>query len=69
MSCLSFTSALELLTSLFLESVELLVMVTFTLSVETLAAAAAALAVVVAGDDDALASSVEDFLESTISSL
>ena len=42
-------------------------MVTFTLSVETLAAAA--LAVVVAGDDDALASSVEDFLESTISSL
>ena len=68
MSCLSFTSALELLTSLFLESVELLVMVTFTLSVETLAAAAA-LAVVVAGDDDALASSVEDFLESTISSL
>ena len=43
-------------------------MVTFTLSVETLAAAAA-LAVVVAGDDDALASSVEDFLESTISSL
>ena len=66
MSCLSFTSALELLTSLFLESVELLVMVTFTLSVETLAAA---LAVVVAGDDDALASSVEDFLESTISSL
>ena len=67
MSCLSFTSALELLTSLFLESVELLVMVTFTLSVETLAAAA--LAVVVAGDDDALASSVKDFLESTISSL
>ena len=66
MSCLSFTSALELLTSLFLESVELLVMVTFTLSVETLAAA---IAVVVAGDDDALASSVEDFLESTISSL
>jgi hypothetical protein len=57
-------SALELLTSLFLLlSTALLVIVTFTLSAAALEAAVEVVLV------DALASSAEDFFESTISSL
>lgn len=69
-SGLSFSSALELLTSLFLLSLELLVSVTLTLSLSAGALdAAVAVIVVVVVDDEVFASSVDDFLDSTISSL